>query len=206
MANALPILLLGGAALMMMGGKKKKTGSTPDLDFDPESGPVIVPNDIPPPAVPKNVSMPYWKKAGVTQWKGNYDGAYWGSNGDERLEKIRKYFSDFGYDVRVGPWPMNVLGPAGTLELENVPDSDPAKGKLGGGDDAPSPVVDKFQREYNAVSKAKIFAPGQKMGGLAPDGLVGPYVLNGLRFVKTYLGGKLWQDLVREAAKNGSNA
>lgn len=202
MANALPILLAGGAALLLMGGKKKKkNGSGPISDLGP-----IVPDDIPPPVVPKNVPMPYWKKAGSTARYDKYDGAFWGASGSERLEKIRKFFSDFGYPVEVGPWPMNVLGAKGTVELTNKPGSDPEKGKLGGGDDEPNPTVTQFQKEYNAVSKAKIFAAGKKMGGLAPDGLVGPFVLNGLRFVKENLGGKLWKDFVKEAAKNGSVA
>jgi len=205
MANALPILLVGGAALLMMGGKKKskKTLPEPDAldDFDE-----IVPMDIPPPKATPNVDMPYWKKAGSTSRGSTYDGAYWGATGEERLETIRKYFSDFGYPVEVGPWPMNVLGPKGGVELANIPGSTPEKGMLGGGDDEPNPVVTKFQQEYNAVSQAHLFGGTKKMGGLAPDGLVGPYVLNGLRFVKENLGGKLWKDFVSEASKNGYNA
>jgi len=207
MANALPIILMGGAALLLMGGKKKKTGGGGGgiADF-PDDIPDIVPNDIPSPPIPQNKPMPYWKKAGSTSRGSNYDGAFWGATGEKRLEKIRQFFSNFGYPVEVGPWPMNVLGPAGAVELTNKPGSDPAKGKLGGDDDQPNATVKKFQEQYNAVSKARLFGGSNKMGGLAPDGLVGPYVLNGLRFVKENLGGKLWTDVVAEAAKTGNVA
>ena len=205
--NALPILLIGGAALLMMGGKKKKTDIIePDL-------PDVVPPPPPSPPPKQGVVLPYWQKAGPPPGGDVYDGPYWGLAGggpaegsaDARLKGIRQHFADFKYPVDVGPWPMNVLGPAGTLELTNPPGSTPSKGKLGGGDDEPNEVVRKFQKEYNAVSKAKKFA-GKEMGGLAPDGLVGPYTLNGLRFVKEKLGARLWPDIVKEAANAGSVA
>lgn len=202
MANALPIILMGGAALLLMGGKKKKkagSGFVADL-------PDVIPVDIPPMPAAPNRPMPYWKKAGSTSRGSTYNGEWWGSSGEKRLEKIRKFFSDFGYAVEVGPWPMNVLGPLGAVELTNKPGSDPEKGMLGGGDDVPSPTVERFQKEYNAVSQAHLFGGSGKMGGLAPDGLVGPYVLNGLRFVKDNLGGKTWQDVVSTAAKTGNTA
>lgn len=201
MANALPILLAGGAVLLMMSGKKK-TKKTPEVPDDI----IIIPNDIPAPVIPKNVAMPYWKKAGSTDRGSSYDGAYWGASGEQRLETIRKYFSDFGYQVEVGPWSMNVLGPKGSVELLNQPGSATEKGMLGGGDDEPNDIVKDFQKDYNAVSEAHKFGGTKKMGGLAPDGLVGPYVLNALRFVKENLGGKLWGDFVSEAAKNGYKA
>jgi len=194
--GALPILLLGGAAVLAMGGKKKKKSESPDIV--PDIG------DLPPPPPPsKGSPTPYWKKAGDPPRGSSYDGAYWGADGDERLTTIRKYFSDFGYAVDVGPWPMNVLGPKGSVELTNYPGSTPAKGKLGGFDDKPNPIVEKFQRDYNAVSQAKKFGGTAKMGGLAPDGAVGPLTLNGLRFVKENLGGKMWKDVVAQAAQAG---
>jgi hypothetical protein len=204
MANALPIILMGGAALLLMGGKKK-TRPKEVIDL-PDIIPDIVPVDIKPPVIPPNQPMPYWKRAGSTDRGSTYEGAWWGATGEKRLEKIRQFFSNFGYPVEVGPWPMNVLGPAGEVELTNKPGSVPEMGKLGGGDDQENPIVEKFQKEYNAVSKAHLFGGSKKMGGLAPDGLVGPYVLNGLRFVKENLGAKLWKDVVAEAAKTGNTA
>lgn len=196
--GALPILLIGGAAVLAMGGKKKKK----NLDDAPDIVPDV--NDFPPlPPPSSGTQTPYWKKAGNPPRGDSYDGAYWGADGDERLTSIRQYFSDFGYTVDVGPWPMNVLGPKGSVELTNYPGSTPAKGKLGGWDDEPSPTVKRFQLDYNAVSQSKKFGGSAKMGGLAPDGAVGPFTLNGLRFVKENLGGKSWKDAVAQAALAG---
>ncbi len=131
-----------------------------------------------------------------------YDGPYWSpSPGKPRLISIRKHFADFGYPVNVGPWAMNVLGPLGSGEYENEPGSTPAKGKLGGKDDKKSPVVKKFQIDYNIVSKAKMFASG--MGRLSEDGLVGGFTLNAMRYATEKLGGKYWPDVVKEAKGKG---
>lgn len=195
--KALPILLLGGAALMLAGGKKKKKISEEPL-------PDVVPPVIPSPPTSGGVSLPYWKKAGDPPRGSSYDGAYWDPTpGDPRLISIRKHFASLKYPVEIGPWPMNELGPLGTLEMKNESGS---TGKLGGGDDKPNEIVRKFQKEYNAVSQAKKFGGGQKMGGLAPDGLVGPLTLNGLRFVSENLGAKLWPDVVAEAKSAGYSA
>lgn len=189
-----PLLLLGGAAVLAMGGKKKK------------KGPDIVPplEDLPPPPPAPNGSSAYWKTAGNPPGGKSYDPNYWGSSTDERIETIRKYFSAFGYPVEIGPWPMNKMGPLGTTEVTN---EDGTKGKIGGGDDGPAnEIVRQFQRDYNIVSKAKKFGGSQKMGGLNPDGYVGYYTLNGLRFVKENLNGKLWQDAIQEAKNAGGMA
>jgi len=132
-----------------------------------------------------------------------YDGPYWDpSPGKPRLTSIRKHFSNFGYSVNVGPWPMNVLGPLGSLEFDNEPGSTPAKGKLGGEDDQKSAVVKKFQIDYNIVSRARTFTTG--MGNVSEDGLVGPYTLNAMRYATQKLGGKHWPDVVKEAKAKGA--
>lgn len=132
--------------------------------------------------------------------RGNtYDGPYWDkSSGKPRLTSIRKHFSKLAYAVKVGPWAMNSLGPAGSIEFEN---EDGTVGKLGGGDDKKSPIVKSFQIDYNIVSRAKTFVGG--MGTLKEDGFVGNYTLNGLRYVTEKIGGKHWPDIVKEAKNKG---
>ena len=130
----------------------------------------------------------------------SYDGAYWDpSPGEPRLTSIRQHFADLGYAVKVGPWPMNELGPKGTGTIWK--NESGTTGKTGGYDDKPSAVVKKFQSDYNAVSKAKNFVSG--MGSLDEDGIVGYYTLNGLRYVTESLGGKHWPDIVKEAGMKG---
>lgn len=133
--------------------------------------------------------------------RGNqYDGSYWDpSPGKPRLKSIRKHFSKLAYAVNVGPWPMNTLGPEGSIEFEN---EDGSFGKLGGDDDEKSAVVKNFQIDYNIVSKAKTFVSG--MGTVSEDGLVGPYTLNALRYVTEKLGGKHWPDIVKAAKNKGT--
>jgi len=193
--SALPLLLLGGAAVIAMSGKKKKR-PPPDV---PDVVPPLDDFPLPPPAK-RGAPIPYWKKAGAPPRGDKYDGPYWNpSPGAPRLISIRQHFADAGYPVEVGPWPMNELGPAGGLELENKSGS---MGKLGGNDDEPSETVRTFQKEYNAVSESKVF--GTSMGGLAPDGLVGPYTLNALRYITETLGGKRWRDdVVKQAGIKG---
>ena len=72
---------------------------------------------------------------------------------------------------------------------------------LGGKDDKKSPIVKKFQIDYNIVSKAKMFVSG--MGRLSEDGLVGGYTLNAMRYATEKLGGKHWPDVVKEAKGKG---
>lgn len=206
--SAAPLLLLaGGAALLMTGKKKKKsTGKTTpsydDLPADdfPEPDPYIPPSAPPKPPTPSRPS-------GNPPRGDGYDGAYWGSTSEERLISIRQHFRDLGYNVEIGPWPMNKLGPKGTVELEN---KDGTKGKLGGDDDQANAVVEDFQGNWNQVSRLnkaeKIFAAS--MGGLNKDGLVGPYTLNGLRYAVEQINaglsqGKKWQDLVQMAVLKG---
>lgn len=130
----------------------------------------------------------------------SYDGPYWDeSPGEPRLVSIRKHFSNLGYAVEVGPWPMNELGPKGTGTVWK--NESGTSGRTGGLDDKPSAIVKKFQGDYNAVSKAKNFVSG--MGTVDKDGLVGPYTLNALRYVTEKLGGKHWPDVVKEAGMKG---
>lgn len=206
--SATPLVLGAGAlALIMMGGKRKKKTSSSGSDgvYTPEyggdGGDGAVPY-IPPTPQKKSDSTPS-RPSGNPPRGSDYDDSYWGSNLDEQLISIRQHFASLGYPVEIGPWPMNILGPKGSVELENI---DGTKGKLGGGDDKPDSIVRKFQREYNLVSRLnkaeKIFS--QSLGGLDEDGFVGPYVLNALRYLKEAMpGGKTWPDLLLTAANKG---
>lgn len=202
--SAMPLLLVAGGAALLLGGKKKKkkttTGGgeepTPYQPEEEEIEPYIPPSPAPKPQTPS-------RPAGNPPGGDSYDGDYWGATGDERLISIRQHFVDLGYPVEVGPWPMNILGPKGNVELTNI---DKTKGKLGGGDDVPNATVKKFQHEYNMVSRLnkaeKLYA--QSMGGLDEDGYVGPYTLNGLRYAVDNLpGGKTWNDLLLMATNKG---
>lgn len=198
----MPILLLaGGAALLLGGKKKKKTSDKPggtgfdDLPkFDDDTP--YTPTPAPKPSGPS-------RPAGNPPLGDSYDADYWGSTSEERLTKIRQYFKSLGYAVEVSAHPMNILGPKGTVEMENI---DGTMGKLGGDDDKKNAIVEQFQRDYNRVSRLnkaeKLYA--QPMGGLSTDGLVGPYTLNGLRYAHDGKpGDKAWPDLVKMADMKG---
>lgn len=192
--SALPLLALAGAAIVLSKKKKKKkttTGGGDDVygDFDL---PVIPDSPDPPPK--KDSKRP----SGNPKRGDSYDADYWGSNTLERMTNIRQHLADFGYPVEVGPWPMNIIGPKGTLEVEN---HDGTMGRLGGNDDKSDATVRQFQNEYNAVSRCKELP--DVVGGLAPDGLVGYYTLNAIRAVKEGLGAKSWQDVVKTCATKG---
>lgn len=197
MANksALPLLVAAGAAAVLLSKKKKKntssgssdTGTYDDLDLPP-----IADTSEPPPE--KDSKRP----AGDPPGGDSYDADYWGSNTLERMTKIRQHFADLGYGIEVGPWPMNHIGPKGTMEVEN---QDGTMGRLGGNDDKSSPIVRQFQNDYNAVSRCKEVSG--LVGGLAPDGLVGYFTLNGLRTAHESLGAKSWQDILRTCATKG---
>lgn len=208
--SAAPLLLLaGGAALLMTGKKKKKSAGKTTPTYDdlptgdlPDDG---FPEYVPPAAKPKPASPS--KPAGNPPGGDSYDADYWGSNTEERLISIRQHFKDLGYSIEVGPWPVNTLGPKGTFEMEN---KDGTMGKLGGEDDQKNAQVIEFQRNYNQVSKLnkaeKIFA--SNLGGLNKDGLVGPYVLNGLRYATEQIKGgltqgKTWPALIQMATLKG---
>ena len=202
--SAMPLLLAAGGAALLLSGKKKKKKKTANGGAEPytppENGeeeiPYIPPSPAPKPQTPS-------RPAGNPPRGDQYDGEYWGSTTPERLMGIRQHFVDLGYPVQVSPHPMNILGPKGNFELENI---DGTMGKLGGDDDKPNATVKKFQHEYNMVSrlnKAEKIYP-QAMGGLDEDGAVGPYTLNGLRFAKEGLpGGKTWSDLLMMATNKG---
>jgi len=201
--SALPLVALAGGAALLMGKKKKKKkssssdsapsyGDFPSVDPDP----YIPPSPAPKPQAPS-------RPAGTPPNGDSYDADFWGSNTDERLTKIRQFFADLGYPVEVGPWPMNILGPLGTAEMQN---KDGTTGKLGGGDDEPSAIVRQFQNDYNRVSRLnkaeKVYS--QSMGGLDKDGLVGPYTLNALRYAHDDKpGDKAWPDLIQMADLKG---
>ncbi len=189
--SALPLLAIAGIAALAM-KKKKKKKSTADVyeDFDLP----VIPDSPEPPPRKDSKRPPGNPKRGDT-----YDANYWGANTLERMTNIRQHFADLGYPVEVGPWPMNIIGPEGDFEVEN---KDGSIGKLGGNDDKSDPVVRQFQNEYNAVSRCKEMA-GDVIGGLAPDGLVGYFTLNGLRAAKEGLGAKTWQDVLKTCATKG---
>src|SRR5690606_35327390 len=127
----------------------------------------------PPAPVPKPSSDPS-RPSGNPPRGSEYDPDYWGSTEEERLISIRQHFADLGYPVEIGPYPMNLLGPKGTVEMQNI---DGTMGKLGGKDDSKNAIVEKFQKDYNIISRLnkaeKVYS--QSMGGLSVDGFVGPY-------------------------------
>lgn len=201
--SAMPLLLgLGAAALLLSGKKKKSAAPAPaEPEYIPEEEDEVLPYDpAPAPApAPKDSSKP----SGNPPRGETYDDAYWGANRNDQLANIRKHIADLGYPVEVIPYPMNILGPEGSVSMINY---DQTAGKLGGGDDLPSADVRTFQHDYNVVSRLnsaeKIFP--MSMGGLYEDGLVGPYTLNALRYVKEALpGGKKWSDLIAMANTKG---
>ncbi len=215
--SVMPLLLVAGGAALLLGTKKRKKKSTTatvtpddtpyDLPEYNEDDDIYIPPD--PEPKPKAPDVP----PGNPPRGDVYDAGYWGSTSDERLEKIRGHFVYLGYNVEIGPWPMNTLGPKGDFELTN---KDGTKGKLGGDDDQENETVRDFQRNYNQVSRLnnaeKYFEPiGQStMGGLRKDALVGPYTLNGLRFSVDELkagkgGGKTWNDMISQANLKGIN-
>jgi len=179
------LLLLGGGAVFAIAAssskKKKKKKTTEEQngfeeieiedDEEEEELPAAPPSKRPPGRPPGPTGEP------------GYDTQYWDPIG---AMGIRSHFAEFGYPVDVNDQPLNDVGPDGSL---------------GGGDDLPNETVRRFQNEYNAVSRSKVFASG--MGGLAPDGYVGPQTLNALKFIKDNIGGKRWPDVVRDAANKG---
>ena len=199
-------LLLAGAGLLAfaMTRKKKKKKSAQEDIYD--YGEDIITPDVKPVPDEKQSKRP----------KGNppcdgppapggppgacYDQAYWGDNTLNRMTNIRQHFADLGYNVEVGPWPMNKIGPKGTFEVTN---KDGSIGKLGGNDDKPDSTVMRFQNEYNAVSRCKELSG--LTGGLAPDGLVGYFTLAALRVAKEQAEakGQHWTDILKTCANKG---
>jgi hypothetical protein len=194
--SALPVLALAGAAALLMSKKKKKkTSSGGDIAYDD-----FVP-DSPDPPPKKTSKRPSGNPPCVGERQesgGCYDQMFWGDSTVSRITKIRQYFADLGYPVNVGPWPMNHMGPKGSVEVTN---EDGSMGRIGGNDDRPSDIVRQFQNDYNAVSRCKEI-PGV-FGGLAPDGLVGYYTLDALRAAHDSLGAKTWEDVLRTCATKG---
>ena len=92
-----------------------------------------------------------------------YDREYWGESGEGTSEKILKAFSALGYNVDVNP-----LGP----------DMNMAKVGVKGDAIENQPTMD-FQSHYNKVSVDR----GGDIGGLDPDGKIGPCVVTALKFL-----------------------
>lgn len=210
--SALPLILgVGAIALIATSGKKstkKKPGPLPepdDLDDADDGEDTYV---TPPPEEKKSSGGGGGRPSGNPPRGDTYDGSYWGGTTDARLSNIRNHFKELGYNVKVGPWPMNVMGPAkgaagATMEYTN---EDGTKGWSGGYDDQPSAIVKQFQQDYNRVSRLNKMENiySQSMGGLDADGKVGPYTLNGLRYASEGLpGGKTWNDLLQQATLKG---
>jgi len=199
MKKLLPIALLAGGAALAMGGKKKKKKkkAAPSDDF---SGLPEIDNGVQEegadnsnfPPLPQDTGSKIPKgeppnPAGKGPY-GNYDHGYWEQDTPSGTKMfVLKHFEDFGYATPSDRDTMNDPGP---------------DQKLGGGDDIPNNEVRRFQKEYNAVSRSRVFA-GPEMGGLMPDGFVGPKTLNGLKFVADNLGAKRWSDVVKEAGNKG---
>lgn len=114
---------------------------------------------------------------------GQYDKTFWNSQ-----QKILDAFDALGYQTPTDRPTMNALG---------------GDGALGGGDDVSNPEVTRFQKEYNAVSRWGNFLPKTQMGGLDPDGLVGPCTLNGLKLVLDNTGDDDWEGIVSTASSEG---
>ena len=92
-----------------------------------------------------------------------YDREYWGESGEGTSEKILKAFSALGYNVDVNP-----LGP----------DMNMAKVGVKGDAIENQPTMD-FQSHYNKVSVDR----GGDIGGLDPEGKIGPCVVTALKFL-----------------------
>lgn len=200
--SAFPILIGVGAIALLASGSKKKSKPKSDDSYTPPDETYYEPT---PTVKPK--PTPGGKPAGNPPRGETYDGPYWDSTpGGPRLESIRNHFKELGYNVNIGPWPMNKMGPkkgSPTMEYTN---EDGTTGWSGGNDDVPSAIVKRFQGDYNTVSRLNkaenIYS--QKMGGLNTDGLVGGYTLNGLRYaVEGLPGGKTWSDLIQQAKLKG---
>jgi hypothetical protein len=148
--------------------------STPD-PVKPKPKPTSKPDGSPP---------PYYDSCFPEDMGGSqtYDQAYWDGVPPDAVSARARIFAAFnllGYQTPPDRSTMNDLG---------------TDGKLGGDDDIPNPEVTRFQKNYNAVSRTKIFA--EKMGGLWEDGKVGPCTLNGLKYVMDNLGERDWTDIV----------
>lgn len=161
-----------GTAAFLLWPKKASASQLPSVVDTPKpsGGGSSRPSGDPP---------PYGKSCMPPGYGGSnaYDAAYWNSR-----QKILQAFSALGYQTPTDRDTMNALGP---------------NGMLGGDDDVPNPEVTRFQRDYNAVSKDKQFLAS--MGGLDPDGLVGPCTLNALKLVLDNLGGLQWPQVVQSA-------
>lgn len=187
MAKMNPAVLLGAlgaGALLLMSGKKKK-GSQEEEDIFEE---------VEPEPEPKKGPLGGGRPKGDPPGGDSYDSAYWGS-GNSARQKILLHFKALGYSVPIDRDTMNELG---------------ADGKLGGGDDIPNPEVKRFQHDYNNVSRiGGDMVLGHPvptgMGGLSEDGFVGPYVLNGLKYLNenSFLGMAQWAEAKKQAAQKG---
>lgn len=162
--------VVGTGAYLLWPKKASAAGQLPSVQDPKPSGGSSRPAGDPP---------PYGKSCNPPEYGGSnaYDKGYWNS-----MEKILQAFSALGYATPSDRPTMNQLGP---------------NAALGGGDDVPNPEVTRFQRDYNAVSKWKQFMGN--MGGLDPDGLVGPCTLNAIKLVLDNLGGLQWPQVVSQA-------
>lgn len=147
-----------GLGLYFLFGKKAKAATPLVVPAPPVEPAPVKPSNKRPPGSPPP------QGAGCAD--GQYDAAFWNSRAS-----ILNAFDSLGYATPQDRDTMNKLG---------------ADNALGGGDDVSNPEVVRFQNDYNKVSKRGEFAP--KMGGLDPDGLVGPCTLNGMKYVLDNLG------------------
>lgn len=188
-------LTVGGLALSLpflfgFGGTpppKKKTTPKPK------------PKPTPKPKRPEGHPAPFGGKCYPEDegGEGLYDKAYWdaGNTATERA-RIFEAFEALGYKTPDDRDTMNDLGP---------------DGNLAGGDDVPNSEAKRFQNEYNAVSRSGrigLLIPSKKMGGLDPDGLVGPCTLNAISLVVEELsregvGVNNFQEAVEAAKERG---
>lgn len=119
-----------------------------------------------------------------------YDQPFWDTGGTAAArQRIFDAFASGGYATPTGRDTMNELG---------------GDGALGGDDDLPNPEVKRFQNEYNAVSRWGNYRTN--MGGLSPDGFVGPCTINGIKYAVIDADtNKTWQEIVADAKAEGFN-
>lgn len=174
--------LIGGVIIFM----PRKASAAPTPKPTPTPKPAPKP-DKQPPGEPPNPTGQSCRSPGF-----GYDASFWDAGGTVAArQRIFDAFEAGGYQTPTGRDTMNDLG---------------GDNQLGGGDDIANPEVKRYQNEWNAVSRWGGWQPTSVMGGLDPDGLVGPCTINGLKFMlDNVTQGQTWQDIVAAARAAGYN-
>jgi hypothetical protein len=155
------VTALGVGAAIILIPRGAKAATVPQTG--PGQAPRVRPTSKPPGSPPPYGDSCFPPSMGGTQ---AYDNAFWDEGGPvPARERIFNYFQLLGYATPADRSTMNDPGPDAAL---------------GGGDDVPNAEVKRYQKDYNAASRANVFP---NMGGLWEDGYVGPCTLNGLKYV-----------------------